>query len=104
MIVLSITRESVCFADDIEEHKIEVEIEEDISYEELFKNIISRKFLPSIIGNDVVWLLTHEDIDIISYHTKKEEFKKILPEDMTNKNWKNFHIKYFSSEEKYEKQ
>ena len=101
---ITITRESTCMGDDVlAPHEISIEVDSNISYVDLFKNIISRKYLPSIKENDVIWLLTYKEIDLVRYSTSKNEYNLICSEKIINHQQNNFHIKYFSSPNAVEK-
>jgi len=104
----SITRDSVCLGDDITPlHKATIDIGTSSSYMNLFKNIVSSGYLPSIKGNDVIWVLVHDNNDLVSYSTSSNKYHELCEETLINPQWEDFHIKYFSSpdggREKFEK-
>lgn len=96
-----IDRESVCRADDVDSHEKEYFIRTNLPFEDLFKKIIKDKYLPSIWGNNVVWVLTStEHFCIFSYFTKTNKFSQGLalknPSEIC-KNNNRLKFKYYSS-------
>ncbi|MGM0509446.1 MAG: hypothetical protein ACQERZ_09875 [Fusobacteriota bacterium] len=100
--MIIINRDSVCMGDDFESHELSLEIDENINYEELFQRIIDMKYLPSVDGDDVVWVLTNNNEELLSYVTKTKDiyscFINSIP-NVGNRLKKNniIHLKYFSS-------
>lgn len=65
-----IDRASVCMGDDVENHRINIDVDENLNFEELFRYIVNLKYLPNISGNDVVWSMIYgEDAEIAAYQT-----------------------------------
>lgn len=69
---VKICRESVCMADDVEEHAITYTIHSSTKFSEIFQDLIRQKYFPSISGNDVVWALFCGEDDLISWKTKED--------------------------------
>jgi hypothetical protein len=67
---LDITRDSVCAGDDIEDHAINICINENIKYMELFNKLIKEKYFPNVLGSDVVWVLCHGINEYVVWITK----------------------------------
>jgi len=56
--------------DDIEDHRMTVNIDEKIDFKQLFQHLIDINYFPHVSGNDVVWVMVYEsDIEIASYQT-----------------------------------
>jgi len=95
------TRDSVCMGDDIFENKLKIEIDENHTYEQLFKLPISLNFLPQIYGNDVVWVLKKDkNTPLISYFTKIDKFYRGYAKETvgdTCREINSLHFEYYSS-------
>ena len=52
---MSICRESVCMADDVDNHTRTYTIEPTTTFSDIFLDLIKQKYFPSVFGNDVVW-------------------------------------------------
>lgn len=66
-----INRQSVCLGDDVDDHMKTIVLEEDATYEDLFKEVVNQKYFPSVYGNNVVWVLTSDShFCIFSYFTR----------------------------------
>lgn len=70
MLSIKVNRDSVCMGDDVEDHQISINLTENMTFEELFHELIKNKYLPQIHGNDIVWVLTYKDNDLFTYVTK----------------------------------
>jgi hypothetical protein len=74
---ITITRSSVCMADDTDEHILKLTIDETESLESLFHQLKSKKFLPKINGNNVVWVLCADEIELFVFITKTDTEIKV---------------------------
>ena len=61
---MSICRESVCMADDVDSHTRTYTIEPTTTFIDIFLDLIKQKYFPSVFGNDVVWTLFCGDDDL----------------------------------------
>ena len=68
-----IDRDAVCAGDDINHHREEFVVPDDITIASLFE-FLEFKYIPVIAGNDVVWALYHHDIEVGTYFTKIQSF------------------------------
>ena len=104
---IEIDRESVCMADDMNDHRKLLDVDDDITYEMLFSILKDMKFFPSVFGNNVVWVLTANGYDcIFSYFTLTDKLSQGLSDKMlknicTNSNNYNFLFKYYNSPKKW---
>lgn len=100
-ISISIDRDSVCAADDCEYHKRMITLYAGTSVEE-FMDILYRKYLPTIFGNNVVWLFTAENRPLCSFYTLTYHRYNWNPEakikDLFERG-EEFYVKYYSSPE-----
>lgn len=72
---IKVNRDSVCLGDDIDDHTKEYQINDNSTYEDLFKLLLKDHYFPSISGNNVVWVLTSDISDcIFSYFTRTNKF------------------------------
>ncbi len=72
-----INRDSVCSSDDIENHKRTFHMNNNSTYEDLFKVLMDDRYFTKISGNNVVWVLTSKKHEcIFSYFTKT---RKMMP-------------------------
>lgn len=101
-----IDRASVCMGDDVENHRINIEVDEKLNFEELFRYIINLNYLPNISGNDVVWSMVYgKDAEIAAYQTINNKiYTTFINEIPLVKKWlnysdKNFYFKYYSTRE-----
>lgn len=100
---IEIDRESVCMADDVSDHRKSLDVDDDITYEMLFRILKDIKFFPSVSGNNVVWVLTTNGHPcIFSYFTLTDKLSqglndKGLKNICTNSNSYNFLLKYYAS-------
>jgi hypothetical protein len=72
-VFIMINRSSVCLGDDIEDHKINIEISKEITFSDLFNKLIKENYFPGIFGNDVVWTLLYDNDDIVPWITKENK-------------------------------
>lgn len=78
---LIIYRQSVCMADDMEEHTYKINLPDNAVYEDLYHELRKQKYFPSVAGNNVVWVLTNNDYPcIFSYFTYDGTFHACLEE------------------------
>ena len=71
---ITICRQSVCMADDGENHVISYRVLPSTTFSDIFQDLISRAYFPRISGNDVVWTLFCGNDDLISWKTKENQF------------------------------
>ena len=71
---VTIYRQSVCAADDINEHTIVYKITPFTKFSDMFQDLIKQDYFPKISGNDVVWTLFCDEVDLISWKTKENKF------------------------------
>lgn len=98
------TRDSVCMADDCFDNSRKYTIKDDANLDEIMPLIKENRFLASVSGNDVVWVLKNtKDEEILSYftledkvikRTEKESIQEIC--DGVNE----LHFKYYCSRRK----
>ena len=69
-----IDRQSVCMGDDVTSHETKNEVNEHITFLELFEELIAKNYFPHIQGNDVVWILRFDGKDRIAWKTKENKF------------------------------
>ncbi len=102
MLTILVNRDSVCMGDDVDDHQISIHIDENMNFEELFRLLIDNRYLPNIHGNDVVWVLSHKDEELLSYVTLFDKmyscFTNCMPR-VSSKIHSNeiIYFKYFSS-------
>ena len=70
-----IDRDAVCAADDMSHHREEFTVPDDITIAGLFE-FLEFKYIPVIAGNNVVWVLYHQDVEVGTYFTKIQKFYK----------------------------
>jgi hypothetical protein len=102
MITISVDRDSVCMGDDMENHQMFIEIDENISLEELFRTVIVKGYIPHVHGNDVVWALMHKNEELLSYITIEDEILSVFIDCMPKVigricSHDQVYLKYFSS-------
>lgn len=66
-------RDAVCAGDDINHHREEFTVPDDITIAGLFK-FLELKYIPVIYGNNVVWALYYHDRELGAYFTKIQSF------------------------------
>lgn len=71
---IKIDRQSVCMGDDMENHEMIQIMEEDTTFVELFKKLISKNYFPYLGNHDIVWVLRHNGQDIVSWKNKENKF------------------------------
>lgn len=104
---LVIDRNSVCMGDDVEAHAVKYTFPNDATYEDLFEKIINDRYLPSVAGNNVVWVLgSDEAFCIFSYFTRTGKMNPGLSKRKLSeicKNGDKLIFKYFSSPMRWKK-
>ena len=95
-------RQSVCMADDVEGHEIELCLNEKTTYDDVFRMLLEAGFLPTVSGNDVVWVLECDRSEIASFHTGPElVFVRVsskMPLEIANERKPTtFVLKYYAS-------
>lgn len=81
LLLIQIDRDSVAMGDDVDSHKISLHIDSSTTYLSLFKSLLKKGYIPSIQGNDVVWVLRYNGSDLLTYQTKEEKFFSRLAHD-----------------------
>ena len=66
-------RDAVCAGDDMNHHREEFTVPDDITIAGLFK-FLELKYIPVIFGNDVVWALYHHEDEQGAYFTRIQSF------------------------------
>lgn len=103
-----IERNSVCMGDDcLAPHARTYILDNDATYMDLFECLKKDKYLPSVSGNNVVWVLSNEHYScIFSYFTKTERIFMGLTEKSLKvicKDSNKLKFKYYSSPENWKK-
>lgn len=102
-----IDRDAVCAADDINHHREEFTVPDDITIAGLLE-YLEFKYLPLVAGNDVVWVLCHHDVEVGAYFTQNRSFiNGNIPLSSIINNSKadtEFYLRYYSSPDRYRKQ
>lgn len=81
---ISICRQSVCMADDVDDHTITYTIESSTTFSDIFLDLIKKKYFPRVSGNDVVWTLFCGDDDLMSWKTKENKiYSRFVDEEPT---------------------
>ena len=101
-----VERNSVSMGDDcFAPHAITYSLNDDATYMDLFECIKNDKYLPSISGNDVVWVLANEHYScIFSYFTKTAHLSKGLAEKLLKnicKDSNKLKFKYYCSPQRW---
>ncbi len=74
-------RQSVCMADDMNENTKVYSIHVNRLYDSIISTVNMYHFLPSVSGNDVVWVVkNHLGQEILSYFTKENRIIRIINE------------------------
>ncbi|EPD79525.1 hypothetical protein HMPREF1477_01155 [Veillonella sp. HPA0037] len=101
-----IDRDAVCAADDMNHHREEFTVPNDITIAGLFE-LLEFKYIPFIAGNDVVWGLYHHDVEVGTYFTKIQSFingnmslSSIISDSERDTE---FYLRYYSSPDSYRK-
>ena len=101
-----IDRDAVCAADDMNHHCEEFTVPDDITIASLFE-YLEFKYIPVIAGNNVVWALHHNDIEVGTYFTQNRSFingNVLLSSIISNSERGNeFYLRYYSSPDRYRK-
>ena len=101
-----IDRDAVCAADDMSHHREEYTVPDDITIAGLFK-FLEFKYIPVIAGNNVVWALYHQDVEVGTYFTKIQSFingNVSLSSIISNSERVNtFYLRYYSHPDRYRK-
>ena len=101
-----IDRDAVCAADDMSHHREEYTVPDDITITGLFE-YLEFKYIPVIAGNNVVWALYHQDVEVGTYFTKIQSFingNVPLSSIISNSERDNeFCLRYYSSPDRYRK-
>ena len=64
-----INRDAVYAADDMNHHREEFTVPDDITIAGLFE-FLEFKYIPFIVGNDVVWALYHHNVEVGLFYQK----------------------------------
>ena len=100
-----VNRASVCMGDDVYSHVEEFILPDDATYDDLFQKIIKTGYLPSIAGNNVVWVLSSKEyFCIFSYFTRTGKRNDGLVEKRLSEICKNSNelmFKYMHSPERW---
>lgn len=101
-----VERESVCMGDDcLAPHMRTYKLNDDSTYMDLFDCLKNDNYLPSVSGNNVVWVMTNEHYScIFSYFTKTDKFSMGLEEKSLKaicKDSDKLMFKYYSSPRKW---
>lgn len=101
-----IDRDAVCAADDMNHHREEFTVPDDITIAGLLE-FLEFKYIPFITGNDVVWTLYHHDVEVGAYFTQNRSFingnvplSSIVNNSETDTE---FYLRYYSSPDRYRK-
>ena len=101
-----IDRDAVCAADDTSWHCEEFTIPDGITIAGLFE-FLEFKYIPVIAGNNVVWALYHQDVEVGTYFTKIQSFinsNVSLSSIISNSERDNtFYLRYYSHPDRYKK-
>ena len=101
-----IDRDAVCAADDMSHHREKFTVPDDITIAGLFE-FLEFKYIPVIAGNNVVWALYHQDVEVGTYFTKIQSFingNVSLSSIISNSERNNeFYLRYYSSPDRYRK-
>lgn len=69
---VEIHRQSVCMADDMDDHVLVLDVDENARFIEVFQQLIKARYFPQIHRNDVVWVMVYgDDVELASYQTLK---------------------------------
>ena len=103
-----VDRDSVCAGDDAFYHEMTFEVPESLTVAEFFDLMESHRFLASIIGNDVAWILQNQTGKIGEYFTKTGEIthpEVKLKDKIDEANGDiHFDVRYYSNPELARKQ
>lgn len=101
-----IERNSVCMGDDyLAPHARTYILNDDATYIDLFECLKNDNYLPTVSGNNVVWVLANEQYDcIFSYFTKTDKLSMGLTEKLLKnicKDSNKLKFKYYSSPQRW---
>ena len=101
-----IDRDAVCAGDDMNHHREEFVVPDDITIVGLFE-FLELKYIPVIAGNNVVWTLYYHERELGAYFTKIQSFINgniSLSSIISNSEGGNeFYLRYYSSPHRYRK-
>ena len=101
-----IDRDAVCAGDDMNHHREEFVVPDDITIAGLFE-FLEFKYIPVIARNNVVWALYHQDVEVGTYFTKIQSFingNMSLSSIINNSERDNtFYLRYYSHPDRYRK-
>ena len=101
-----IDRDAVCAGDDMNHHREEFTVPDDITIAGLFE-FLEFKYIPVIAGNNVVWALYHHDVEVGTYFTKIQSFinGNVPLSSIISKSERDneFYLRYYSSPDRYRK-
>ena len=101
-----INRDAICAADDMSHHREEFTVPDGITIASLFE-YLEFKYIPVIAGNNVVWALYHQDVEVGAYFTKIGSFVNgnIPLSSITGNPERDneFYLRYYSSPDRYRK-
>lgn len=101
-----IDRDAVCAGDDMNHHREEFVVPDDITIAGLFE-FLEFKYIPVIAGNNVVWALSYHDRELGAYFTKIQSFinGNISLSSIINSSEKDheFYLHYYSHPDRYKK-
>ncbi len=107
--LIKINRDSVCLGDDINDHSTTYLIDENTRFSDIFSDLIEQGYFPKVSQNNVVWTLTCDNNDIVSWMTDDNQMLSCIPLNgglqseayLLNIqyfiNIKKIHFKYYSS-------
>lgn len=101
-----IDRDAVCAGDDMNHHREEFTVPDDITIAGLFE-FLEFKYIPVIAGNNVVWALYYHDRELGAYFTNIQSFinGNISLSSIINNSEKDheFYLYYYSHPDRYRK-
>ena len=101
-----IDRDAVCAGDDMNHHREEFTVPDDITIAGLFE-FLEFKYIPVIAGNNVVWALYCHERELGAYFTKIQSFinGNISLSSIINRSEKDheFYLHYYSHPDRYRK-
>ena len=103
---ITINRDSVCAGDDVFDHRQTIELSENATAKDLFKELKRIRFFPQVTGNNVVWVLTNRTNPfwIFSYFTRHEKLFQSDPAlglSLLDDGSGQFRLKYYASPAKW---
>ncbi|MDO5401092.1 MAG: hypothetical protein Q4F17_08950 [Eubacteriales bacterium] len=103
-----VDRDSVCPEDAAANHRRQVSLPGDATYQDLFRILKKQAYFPKAAGNNAVWVLTAKGHDcIFSYYTKTDRFFAELLEKELRKlceKSQEMVLKYYESPEAWKKE